>query len=1112
MTTSDGLSVQLLGPVRAWRAGAAVDVGAARRRAVFAVLAVRAGQAVSRDELIGGVWGDSPPATAGASLYTYVSGLRRAFEPQRSKRSAAEVIVSTGGGYSLRVDPDCLDVHRFERHRSRAQALAGEHPARALAELDRALALWRGDALHDVPGPFAEAQRARLLELRLATVERRAELALALGRHADVVAGLADLAAEHPVREGLHALLVTALHRAGRRAEALAVYRDAHRALVDGLGIEPGSALRRAHREVLGADAAGVGRVDRRAPDDSAPEADHPDWWAPDDSAAGDDALGWWGSDDSATAADHPGWWAADDSAPEGGEQDWWAPDGGATAADHPDRWVLGDGTAADRRAPRAAPAATGPAFVGREREVALLRAAVADVAAGRGRCVWLEGEPGSGKTALLTAGLAGAADLGCRVARVAVDELGARCPLPPARDGADPVTGRQPAAEGSPADLSEAGRLVELVVGRSAGGPLVLVLDGLQWADEDSVAAWADLAARRLPLLLVAAARPAPRRADVARARRAFAEAGGDVVELGPLPADDVAALVAGLVGAPAGDNLRRFAAGAGGNPRYAREAVDALVRDGLVEHRDGVAEIDADTAGQAPPSLVPVLTGWLGFLSPGAAEALRWVALLDDGCTALDAATAAGRPAADLAAAVDEAVAAGVLVATGPRLAFRHRLLRHALYQQMPYAVRTALHRQAAQSLADAGAPVEVVAAQLVAAPTAADPWVAGWLAATAPALEERAPDAAVRLLRVAADQSAADPAVRDRLAARLADLLFRLGRWPDAEARHVLARTAEPGLAAGARGLLLHLRHRDGTTRESAEALRAAVADDGVPAVWRARLEALQAGVAFRAGDRREAEEAAWRAVRRAGDARDRFAAAHAWQVLWLAGCARLDHPEALDRIERALAVAREGADLRAWHALLSTDKAATLRHLDRLAEADLVLRGSDPAGCAGPDVVPDLAPAARAVQDYWAGRWDDADRRGPGGSPAHGVGALVAVRRGRVVAGGDLLDADPTAPHESAGFATVAEAFRAEADGRPDLAIAALEPLVREPRPLWRHQWLPLLARLALAAGRRDVAVCAARAGAQDAVAERAPAGATAAAGLCRGLLDGDPRPA
>ncbi|QTR06500.1 AfsR/SARP family transcriptional regulator, partial [Saccharothrix algeriensis] len=304
---------------------------------MLAVLAVRAGQAVSRDELIGGVWGDSPPATAGASLYTYVSGLRRAFEPQRSKRSAAEVIVSTGGGYSLRVDPDCLDVHRFERHRSRAQALAGEHPARALAELDRALALWRGDALHDVPGPFAEAQRARLLELRLATVERRAELALALGRHAEVVAGLADLAAEHPVREGLHALLVTALHRAGRRAEALAVYRDAHRALVDGLGIEPGSALRRAHREVLGADAAGVGRVDRRAPDDSDPGADHPGWWAPDDSAAGDDALGWWGSDDSATAADHPGWWAADDSAPEGGEQDWWAPDGGATAADHPD-------------------------------------------------------------------------------------------------------------------------------------------------------------------------------------------------------------------------------------------------------------------------------------------------------------------------------------------------------------------------------------------------------------------------------------------------------------------------------------------------------------------------------------------------------------------------------------------------------------------------------------------------------------------------------------------------------------------------------------------------------------------------------------------------------
>ncbi|QTR03292.1 transcriptional regulator, partial [Saccharothrix algeriensis] len=169
----------------------------------------------------------------------------------------------------------------------------------------------------------------------------------------------------------------------------------------------------------------------------------------------------------------------------------------------------------------------------------------------------------------------------------------------------------------------------------RGRGGRLVLVLEGREGPEEDSARRGRACSPRaggaRGPV------RPGRGRPRAARpGGGAAAGAGGGVVELGPLPADDVAALVAGLVGAPAGDNLRRFAAGAGGNPRYAREAVDVLVRDGLVEHRDGVAEIDADAAGQAPPSLVPVLTGWLGFLSPGAAEALRWVALLDDGCTA--------------------------------------------------------------------------------------------------------------------------------------------------------------------------------------------------------------------------------------------------------------------------------------------------------------------------------------------------------------------------------------------------------------------------------------------------------------------------------------------
>lgn len=1028
------LSVELLGPVRAWREGVEVDVGAARRRAVFAMLAVRAGQAVSRDELIDGVWGDSPPATAGASLYTYVSGLRRAFEPQRAKRGSAEIVVSTDAGYSLRINDAGLDVCRFEQHRVRAHALAAADAGRALDELEQGLRLWHGDALSGVPGPFAQSQRARLFELRLATVERRAELALAVGGGAEVVAELSGLVAEHPMREGLRALLITALHREGRAAEALAVYRDARRMLVDELGIEPGPALRRAHQEVLGGDgprepAIMAGRLHRA----SVPELEK-----------------------------------------------------------------------------------TG--VVGRERELALLRRAVVDVVQGRGRAVWVEGEPGIGKSVLLAAGLAAAADTGCTVGWATCDELGWRFPLRVVLDGLEVTTSspdrrRVALAEalidpvdtstGWPAGdpLSDAvDRLLSFVEGLCAEAPLVLVVDGLQWADEASVVVWHRLLrlVHRLPLLLVAAARPVPRRPDLVRVRRAVAESGGDVVGLAALPAAEVAALVTGLVGASAGDNLRRLVAHAGGNPLYVREAVDWLLREGLDELGDGIAE------PEMPPSLVSSLTRRLGFLSPEATEVLRWAALLGTEFSVGDAATVAARPVSDLVAVVDEATAAGVLADAGPRLAFRHPLVRHALYYGMPGAVRTALHRQAAESLAKAGASVEVVAGQLAAARTVVDPWVADWLAVNADAVAKNAADLAAGLLRTAVDQPTVDPVSREQLAGRLAELLFRLGGRPDAEARYVLARTRDGGLAAEMRWMLVHLRHmRDlegGTAEpaESVEALRVTVADDGVPPIWRARLEALLAAVLAEVQPIGEAaEEMAWRALRRAEDVRDDFAAAHAWRVLGQVSSARLDQEEALARVDRGLAVVRARADLRGMHAALSADKACTLRDLDRLADADLVLRASRESA------EPSTSGAVRvatAVQHYWLGRWDDAVREGG----PHDVDRLVAVRRGRVALARHHVDTGN-------GFWSAAEAFVAEAAGQVDQAIAVLEPLLGAPRTRGRHQWLPLLTRLALAAGRSEIAVRAAQVCAQDAAAERVRAGAAAAAAHCLGLVEGDPAP-
>ncbi|MFD7660815.1 BTAD domain-containing putative transcriptional regulator, partial [Actinosynnema sp. NPDC059797] len=621
MSTTASLVVKLLGPVRAWRNGSELDLGTARRRAVFTLLAVRANEAVSKDELIDGVWGDAPPASAEAGLYTYVSGLRRVLEPERSKRSAGVVLTSSGAGYALRLDREQLDVHRFDRHRERAEALARQDPGRALAELDAALALWEGEALFAVPGRFAEAQRSRLHELRLAAVERRAELALVLGRHADVVAELSALVVEHPLREGLHALLMTALHRSGRQAEALEVFRDARRVLASELGIEPGHALREVHRQVLAGD---------EVPQPTSPSAATP----------------------AGTPSPTP------------------SPPGAAQAP-----------------------------FIGRHRELDLLRRAVSDVAGGRGGVAWLEGEPGIGKSSLLTACLAAAPAAGVRVACAAADELGGRFPLRVAldaldvsvastdprrvelaRDLLDPA--RDSAGAGDPV-VTAIDRLVELVAELCAENPLVLALDDFQWADEASVLLWHRLLrlAHRLPLLLIAAARPVPHRDDVTRVRRAVVRA-GELVELGPLTEDEVTALLTELVGAAPGEGLNGLAGCVGGNPLYLREVVDALLRENAVEFRDDVAEAEVASGRDMPSSLVGALTRRLAFLSADALDLLRWAALLGTAFAPGDAAVVAGRPVSELVAAVEEATAAGVLVESGAEFAFRHHLILHALY----------------------------------------------------------------------------------------------------------------------------------------------------------------------------------------------------------------------------------------------------------------------------------------------------------------------------------------------------------------------------------------------------------------------------------------------
>jgi len=245
------MEFRLLGPVEAVRDGRSVPLGGAKPRALAALLVLHANEVVSRDRLIEALWADRAPGTAAHSLDVQVSRLRKAFEPD-------EILTTGGGGYVLEIDPDAIDVRRFERllEEGRRANAAGK-ATEALEALEAALALWRGDVLGDLAyEEFARSEVERLEDLRLVAIEERIDAELALGHHDRLVPELESLAARHPLRERLRGQLMLALYRAGRQAEALRVYSDIRRRLVEELGIEPGQALRALEQAILRQDPA----------------------------------------------------------------------------------------------------------------------------------------------------------------------------------------------------------------------------------------------------------------------------------------------------------------------------------------------------------------------------------------------------------------------------------------------------------------------------------------------------------------------------------------------------------------------------------------------------------------------------------------------------------------------------------------------------------------------------------------------------------------------------------------------------------------------------------------------------------------------------------------
>ena len=638
-------------------------------------------------------------------------------------------------------------------------------------------------------------------------------------------------------------------------------------------------------------------------------------------------------------------------------------------------------------------------ALIGRDSELAMLGGLMRKVARGQGGSLLIEGEPGIGKSALVRAALAGAEEAGCQVFWGAGDELGQALPLLPLLEGlrvrepsANPrrntilrlLRGELTADRGTDMSAALAEQLLALIAEQCAERPTILVIDDLQWADQASITLWGRLAksVRQSPLLLVGMMRPVPQRDDLLALRRAADDAGR--LQLTGLPQAAVTELVAALASGRPDGKLLRLADGAAGNPLYVTELVGALARGSSLTITDaGAAEL---TSGPVPGSLSAAIADRLGFVSGSVREVLRAAALLGVDFAVPDLATVLGRGVADLIPAVEGARAAGVLAESGNGLGFRHPMIRAALYDVIPVPVRAAWHRDAARALAEAGAPADRVARQLLASIDGSggkaepmDEWILGWLARTAELLVGRAPRVAAELLRQAVASSPAGSAQHDALVSRLADALYRVGDVAGAEqvANHALVHVVDPDLLVDLHWTLAQCSMRAGRSAESLATLDRALAAPGISARHRARLLVLAARTHSNLGEVEKAGRVAATALAAASEAADNWAMGWALHVLTIVTTVQGQMADALALFDRALAVTQADPALTDLRLLLQINQAVVLGYLDQYEEAFAAARQAR-------QLADQVGAAIRLAQAHTAlgqllfdtGLWDDA----------------------------------------------------------------------------------------------------------------------------------------
>lgn len=798
--------------------------------------------------------------------------------------------------------------------------------------------------------------------------------------------------------------------------------------------------------------------------------------------------------------------------------------------------------------------------LLGRVAELGIFCSCLDEAVAGRGAAILIEGEPGIGKSRFLARCVELARSAGCTILGAAGTLLDVDRPFGVVNEAFSGGLGFVPDGIIAPPEPSAGGAVLLEIAGEHWSGsigeapearfriveaaidafeqlslrhPVVLTVDDLQWADPASGLVMHALARRifALPALLLFTSRaPQPGSAHE-QLMVSLARTGPVHLRLGPLDATSVYQLAAKVLGAEPGPNLRQKLDRAGGNPFYVTALIDGLARDGVL--RVAGAEVDAPDSG-LPPSLQLTILRGLQLLDLSTRDALRLAAVMGPSFSLTDLGLVGGLPPLAIWERLQPAFVAGLVHEEGDRLAFRHDLVREAIYSDIPLAVRRQMHGETAHLLAEGGREAIEVADHIALGPDGPDPWGASWLRRAAAITASKAPETAVAFLRRGMEMLPNRSPERDEMNLELVMTLLWAARLEDAEelATELLRSTVDPHLLGTARLALGWALWMAGRTVDAAEIFEHGASDTALGDEDRARLAGFAAWIeGFQLARFERARCLANQAIAVGEERADDLAACMGLATLgamkYLAGHLSDAIDEISPVVERVMTSTSRELHRVACHILLGL----ALVDADRISEADAVLQaGRHASEQAGATSSLAIWHRTLAIRHFAAGDWDDAlaeveaglalaaDTGSKLGSIAgQAIMALVTVRRDDLGTAALAVEAarealDRSGPEYRSHWVDWAEALLNEARGDVSSALGVLSSAwwtCVEHGLVVEHSWLgPDLVRLALEVGDLELATSV------TATVENCPdrldvASADAAALRCRGLLDRDP---